>query len=1274
MPVGPSCLVGNACLCLLAEQKSRAHSETQLNIFVLRDQLSTRAMRSPFVQRARRQRKPVKKFTYDENAVRANGNAHGPDPRQKGARQQEPPACFTDHISERIQGLTPLRQNEATSQELSPLKSAFRQRDPEPNNPRKVRLSNDVQTIHISEKIQGLTPLPQTKASRSSLKSVMRPLLSKYMGEDTKAFMRNGNYRFRRTPGERRKRDLKTTSIESLQCMLHEIFPNKEWSIDRKKEMVKPYIVEYLTGAGDGSGERNHVFLVWSLHIKSTKACSCYSEAGFEKKLNILDSLADLISDQKPKERRPIMALLTEHLTREEAEKYIDSKISKRDWRMARLHWRYPGPLKPVETMKFTRKRYNENTVANFLGYWSENFCQDHAHGDKLITFKSGAIGQIDAVSTTANAPHIHRQYIKAICPEALQRREGGCPKQNKRSGCYCMKDDNHSGQCKFTNASMLSESSIDAIIGTLAKGQLKSRAGLDDEDVEKGSRNLERAGEIYEHLAHALNHSSETIADTKKQLEWIGLYHRTDFTAHLSKNGKKCCQCLSCGLHCDEEPIPCQYRNDSEDGTGEKHDSPCQDCEKVFNIFTKLLDYANAARLLPRLVDQQENNIQQEKFTELAVELKQCHTNLIHWRSHIARKLVESQFSREQMRNLKEDEAIVVCDFKMKILNMYFRETKQQFFGKRGTSCLGFMIMTNTEGKVGEVDVTFFLFFSDDTQQDTNYVLAGKHYIYSEMLPKLFPEGTDIKVRFESDGAGCYNCNLAKAVMPFWKQWTNVEEIQIRHSVSGDGKSSLDGMFGKLSKNFKDAVSNNQLNIVNARTCLKAYESAGIKGASAGIIELDRDHDIEIKTSDPRLLASHRIVLDRQNNQLVTYANSGYGNGKEISLDNINAMFEKTPEEPMHYIVQHKCDGQGIAHHSNESYQSRLQEKKKSKRQAANDKVKGRQQAAIEEARAKRRFRCPELENLTMQQCRYECATQQALDRHIGLGLHDYPSRNLIEYSIARSALEGGVFQFGTRPQRSDAYANIDVKDGTSEVLGGDTHFQPGCYKKPPRKKVKRFGSELKRVLNEMFIEGETTDGTKKRGKNKWTAEQARKKLAEMALPSGLAKFSSSSPDGPVPTEKQIKSYWSRLASSRRLLRAKGNGNAVNELMENNDNVSEHVQELDEWVTNALRDDTEFDEDGRGDDEIREVNQQSVDQSVSVADDPLLTCEKIEHSIFAAGATRKRKGGTDAADLKGKKVVIDGEFEDINDIMVLIGKLGGKIQNNLSKNVGEYQ
>jgi hypothetical protein len=135
-----------------------------------------------------------------------------------------------------------------------------------------------------------------------------------------------------------------------------------------------------------------------------------------------------------------------------------------------------------------------------------------------------------------------------------------------------------------------------------------------------------------------------------------------------------------------------------------------------------------------------------------------------------------------------------------------HLKETKEQFFGKQaGTECLGFMLMSNAELKEGVVDVHFYVFFSDDTTHDNNFVLAAKHYIYNNIAPSLFPEGTQVKVKFESDDAGCFNSHLAKATMPFWDEWTGgrVVEIQIRHSVNGVGKSPLDGFLERWAEMF---------------------------------------------------------------------------------------------------------------------------------------------------------------------------------------------------------------------------------------------------------------------------------------------------------------------------------------------------------------------------------------------------------------------------------------------------------------------------------------
>jgi hypothetical protein len=54
-------------------------------------------------------------------------------------------------------------------------------------------------------------------------------------------------------------------------------------------------------------------------------------------------------------------------------------------------------------------------------------------------------------------------------------------------------------------------------------------------------------------------------------------------------------------------------------------------------------------------------------------------------------------------------------------------------------------------------------------------------------------------KLQFVSDGAGCFKSQLNRALQPFWKIWTGVDEIVYRLTPAGDGKSALDGMFGRL-------------------------------------------------------------------------------------------------------------------------------------------------------------------------------------------------------------------------------------------------------------------------------------------------------------------------------------------------------------------------------------------------------------------------------------------------------------------------------------------
>ena len=950
---------------------------------------------------------------------------------------------------------------------------------------------------------------------------------------------------------------------------------------------------------------------------------------------DIVEGLADEMKDLKPIERRPIMAYLTKHLYKRDVEELLANTITKHEWQMAKHHYELPGPFKPVAKYRSTRQRFKLEVLCDFMGFLTEGYMQDHAYGDKNAVSSTGAMIQIEAVSILAHEHHIYRNYNKKFRPENDQLQDNErCTQTCKKTRERCMKPLGHDGQHKYTDESMLSLSSVQEIIKAVTNGQLKSRAGLDDEDVNKGSRNIDRMIELYNILAKENKHSEEIIAKMEDRINQIRIFHKTNFPLHLSRNGSRCCQCISCGLHCSEEPVECMYREQNHD----VHGGPCRDCDESFKVVQELLAMAGETQKLLNISNDEQLS---EKYFEVEKELEICKQNLIDWRSHIVRKVVESKYSREQMQNLKEDEAIVVCDFKMKILPHFLKETKNEFFGKRGTACLGFMIITNTEQKEGEVDVQFYFFFSDDTKQDSNFVLCGKHYIYKEILPRLFPNNVrPIKVLFESDGAGAYNSFLAKGAMPWWKVWTNdqVEECRIRQSVAGDGKSPLDGAFGKLGSNLRDAVNNGLTDVCSAASCLQAYAGgAGIQAASASVIELVREFDLDNDNKIPRLRLSHCMDLDRENGKIVTFAASGYGRGIEIGLDEMKSIFSEEPSPPQ-YIVSSEFENNGTAQHSSESHQKRVQQQKQSKRTRRNAEIDERVRAEVNSAKQKGVFLCDQIDPVTRMHCKYSCKSQEKLNEHKMSGEHKFPSRRLRDAVIGLSGTGNGTLVVGSRYNRSDAFADVDVEDGTSTISDGDNQFKCGCYLKPKPKPKVRMNEELKRHLIEMFEEGEDENGKAKPGRNKWKPNDALKALADMELPSGLKKFSSRSQYGDLPKVSQIVSFWSRYRSSLALQRTKRL-------------TQEELTEESEYCAAAL--------------EMDVVYEDEEDGKIAEAVKP----KKKLKAQRPKNHKTKQKGP-----LKNLTFVVDGDFSLSHDeVSAMITDNSGVVKKNLGQTVSEY-
>jgi hypothetical protein len=75
----------------------------------------------------------------------------------------------------------------------------------------------------------------------------------------------------------------------------------------------------------------------------------------------------------------------------------------------------------------------------------------------------------------------------------------------------------------------------------------------------------------------------------------------------------------------------------------------------------------------------------------------------------------------------LKDDEAIVTCDFKMKIISCFFRENQKKRFGKRGTTRLGFMITTNATDEESKAKGL----------KEVTFAMMAKNVVCKEHLPE---------------------------------------------------------------------------------------------------------------------------------------------------------------------------------------------------------------------------------------------------------------------------------------------------------------------------------------------------------------------------------------------------------------------------------------------------------------------------------------------------------------------------------------------------------
>ncbi len=226
-----------------------------------------------------------------------------------------------------------------------------------------------------------------------------------------------------------------------------------------------------------------------------------------------------------------------------------------------------------------------------------------------------------------------------------------------RKSGVRCLLTKDHKqgtspSQCKCTPGLLFSPSSIERVLAAATHGSLKSLAGLDDEDVEKGYNNFKRIREINSCICNRLGMSKCKTDKLKKTIDEVQVFTEASFVGHTKKQVEHICGCISCAFtsspqtpsetgkkkknasekkkHC--ESILCQHR---ENGT---HKGSCKDCKKSFEIFYTLLTNVRNVQQLPSATE-----IEKDGFYELELEVKEWRELLKQLRLYKVRKRKQS-------------------------------------------------------------------------------------------------------------------------------------------------------------------------------------------------------------------------------------------------------------------------------------------------------------------------------------------------------------------------------------------------------------------------------------------------------------------------------------------------------------------------------------------------------------------------------------------------------------------------------------------------------
>ncbi|RHZ89316.1 hypothetical protein Glove_16g30 [Diversispora epigaea] len=288
---------------------------------------------------------------------------------------------------------------------------------------------------------------------------------------------------------------------------------------------------------------------------------------------------------------------------------------------------------------------------------------------------------------------------------------------------------------------------------------------------IEDGPYRYQYGYEIFDNLAKIIKlHVENNLVQNKllQDVEQIRRHIKREYVRELKVKNNGHIEHDKCIDHC----LPFAFGECTE-----THIIRCNQCSKLYLFFDEL-----------------ESIIKEKQLLENKKE------KLFHYLAHQARKTYLNAQVRANLLKLDSDGAILIVDYKMRILSKSARETKSEFFGKKEWTLHSILIYTKQESDE-KLNIVAFDHWSTDTKQDAWFTASSLHAVFDTMSNK--PKW----IILISDNGPHYHNSEMMLIMAHWKDWYDIEVRGWIFLEAGEAKTAIDSHHAQIAHSIKRYV-----------------------------------------------------------------------------------------------------------------------------------------------------------------------------------------------------------------------------------------------------------------------------------------------------------------------------------------------------------------------------------------------------------------------------------------------------------------------------------